>query len=259
VTDLLQTARPFLAGGGCIDGLASGGLRLTIPAMPAGYADAQVDDTQGLPRARFLWMPPLRLTVRARVDHPGPLGTWGFGFWNDPFAASLGLGGAARRTPCAPRAVWFFHASPPNAFGFTSGPTCGWRAMSIETPDMPAWLLMPAALGALALAQLPPLRGPILRYALSRVTASEAVLETGTKEVHEYAIEWEHTSATFFVDGFPVLRAPRPPTAPLGFVAWIDNQYALARPEAGLRFGVLATPDAQALEILSAEITPGAA
>lgn len=259
MTDLLQSARPFLAGGGRIDGLASGGLRLTIPAMPAGYADAQLDDTQGLPRDRFLWSPPLRLAVRARVDHPAPLGTWGFGFWNDPFSVSLGLGGAARRTPCGPRAVWFFHASPPNAFGFTSGPTCGWRAMTIDTPHIPGWILTPAALGALALAQLPALRGPVLGYALSRVAASEAVLESGTEEVHEYVIEWEHASATFRVDGRPVLRAPHPPTAPLGFVAWIDNQFAVARPEAGLRFGVLPTPDPQALDILSAEITLGAA
>jgi hypothetical protein len=259
VTDLLQTARPFLAGGGRIDGLDSGGSRLTIPATPAGYADAQLDDTQGLPRARFLWRPPLRLAVRARVDPPAPLGTWGFGFWNDPFAVSLGLGGAARRTPCAPRAVWFFHASPPNAFGFTSGPTCGWRAMTIDAPDIPGWVLTPAALGALALAQLPALRRPILRFALSRVTASEALLETGTEEVHEYVIEWEHACATFCVDGRPVLRAPHPPTAPLGFVAWIDNQFAVARPEAGLRFGVLPTADPQALDILSAEITSGAA
>ncbi|MBM3122761.1 MAG: hypothetical protein FJZ97_11360 [Chloroflexi bacterium] len=256
--DLLQTARPFLAGGGRIESHGPGGIRLTIPATPAGYADAQLDDTQGLPRARFLWRPPLRLAVRARVDHPAPLGTWGFGFWNDPFAVSIGTGGTARRMLCAPRAVWFFHASPPNAFGFTSGPTCGWRAMAIDSPNIPGGLLTPAALVALALAQLRPLRGPILRYALSRITASEAVLGAGTEEVHDYVIDWEHTSATFSVDGRLVLRAPHPPAAPLGFVAWIDNQFAVARPEAGLRFGVLPTSDPQSLDILSAEITPGA-
>jgi hypothetical protein len=259
VHDLLQSARPFLVGGGEIQTLGTTGVRLTIPALTGGYADAQLDDTQGRARAHFLWNPPLRLALRARIDPPNPPGTWGFGFWNDPFAFSLGLGGAARRTPCAPRAVWFFHASPPNNFGFTSGPTCGWRAMTIETPSVPGWVLMPAALGALALSRLPGLRRPILRFAISRVTASEAVLATGTDEVHEYVIDWEHASATLCVDGQPVLRAPRPPGGPLGFVAWIDNQYAVASPEAGLRFGVLPTPRPQSLDILSAEITTGAA
>ena len=56
-----------------------------------------------------------------------------------------------------------------------------------------------------------------------------------------------------------VLYAPRPPTSPLGFVAWIDNQFAIARPEAGLRFGFLPTAQPQTLDILTAEITPGAA
>ena len=130
--------------------------------------------------------------------------------------------------------------------------------MAIDSPNIPGWILTPAALVALALAQLRPLRGRILRYALSRVTASEAVVEAGTEEVHDYVIEWERTSATFSVDGRPVLRAPRPPTAPLGFVAWIDNQFAVARPEAGLRIGVLPTPDPQSLDILTAEITAGA-
>lgn len=257
--DLLRSTRPYLTGGGEIHALAATGIRLTIPSKARGYADAQLDDTQGLPRSGFLWRPPLRLTVRARVEPSEPPGTWGFGFWNDPFAFSLGARGAARRTPCTPRAIWFFHASPPNAFGFTSGPTCGWRAMTIETPDIPAWALTPAALMALGLTRLPVLRRPFLRFAISRVTASEAVLDTSTGEVHEYVIGWERGFATLSVDGRRVLDAPHPPTPPLGFVAWIDNQYAVARPESGLNFGVLATPCPQSLDILSAEITPGSA
>lgn len=255
--DLLQSTRPYLAGGGEAHRTHSGGCLLTIPARPSGYADAQLDDTQGLPRERFRWTPPLRLVVRARVDPSAPLGTWGFGLWNDPFALSLGVRGAARRTPCGPRAVWFFYASPPNAFGFTSGPTSGWRAMAIDTPAVPAWILTPAALAAAALAQLPPLRAPILRRALRQVTASEAILVTSTDEMHTYEINWGVEAAVFRVDGRRVLHALRPPTSPLGFVAWIDNQFAVARPEAGLRFGVLGTRRPQTLELTSAEITPG--
>jgi hypothetical protein len=36
-----------------------------------------------------------------------------------------------------------------------------------------------------------------------------------------------------------VLAAPQPPAGPLGFVAWVDNQYAIATPDGTLRFGTL--------------------
>jgi len=259
VPDLIQTTRPLLISGGESKVLENGGRRLTIPPTPRGYADAQLDDTHDLARGQFRWTPPLRLTVRARVNPAAPGGTWGFGLWNDPFAVSIGIGGAARRLPCGPRALWFFYASPPNAFGFTDGPRSGWRAMAIDTPYIPAIMLAPAALVAAALAQVPLVRKPVMRLALSRVTAAEAVLTSPADEVHEYELVWERHQAIFAIDGRAVLRAGQPPTAPLGFVAWIDNQYAVATPEDGLRFGTLPTARAQSLDILTATITPGTA
>jgi hypothetical protein len=226
-----------------------------MPPLSRGYADAQLDDTQSLPRDRFSWAPPLRLVVRARVDPASPLGTFGFGFWNDPFAFSLGMRGAARRLPCAPRALWFFYASPPSEFGFTSGPRNGWRAMSLATPEIhPLWLT-PAALAAAALAQIPIVRRPVMRFALGMVSASEALLPGGGDELHEYELTWERSAATFRVDGGIVLRADQPPAGPLGFVAWIDNQYAIATPERGFRFGTLATVAEQVLDLHHASIT----
>ncbi len=259
MTDLIQTTRSLLIGGGETQVLETGGCRLSIPPTPRGYADAQLDDTHDLPRRRFRWTPPLRLTVRARVDLAAPAGTWGFGLWNDPFAVSIGIRGAGRRLPCGPRALWFFYASPPNAFGFTAGPRSGWRAMAIDTPEIPAIVLTPAAVAAAGLTQLPVVRRPVMRFALSRVTAAEAPLTLAPDEVHDYELVWEHHLATFAVDGSVVLRAERPPTAPLGFVAWIDNQYAVATPEAGLRFGTLPTTRVQSLDILAAAILPGSA
>lgn len=254
MTDLIQTTRPLLIGGGETQLLETGGCRLSIPPTPHAYADAQLDDTHDLPRRRFRWTPPLRLTVRARVDPAAPAGTWGFGLWNDPFAVSIGIRGAVRRLPCGPRALWFFYASPPNAFGFTAGPRSGWRAMAIDTPEIPAIVLTPAAMAAAVLAQLPLVRRPVMRFALSRVAASEAVLTSTTDQVHDYELVWEWSQATFAVDGSVVLRAERPPTAPLGFVAWIDNQYAVASPLKGFRFGALPTPHPQWLEIADLEI-----
>jgi hypothetical protein len=256
VHDLLALTQTVRIGGGRIQDLPGGGCRLSIPPGSRGYADAQLDDTQGVPRERFCWTPPLRLVVRAQVSPALSLGTYGFGLWNDPFAVSLGMHGAARRLPCGPRALWFFYASPPNEFGFTTGPRSGWRAMSIDTPHVhPLWLT-PAALAVAALAQIPFVRRPVMRAALRQVSAAEAVLTSAADEHHEYELIWERSAATFRVDGQVVLRAEAPPRGPLGFVAWTDNQYAIATPERGLRFGTLTTGAEQSLDLRLASIAP---
>ena len=103
------------AGGGVVESLPDGGQRLSIPAGAAGeYRLAQLDDTQNLPRSEFHWQSPCMLELRARVSAADAPGTWGFGLWNDPFAASLGMGGGTRKLPVFPDAVWFFHASSAN-------------------------------------------------------------------------------------------------------------------------------------------------
>jgi hypothetical protein len=48
---------------------------------------------------------------------------------------------------------------------------------------------------------------------------------------------------------------PNPPPGPLGFVAWIDNQYAIATPQGSLRFGTVSS-SAEWLEIDWIRITP---
>src|SRR5512147_1754689 len=93
--------------------------RLEIPAGPAGaYRWAQIDDHLRLARRSFPCRPPLRLDLRARLSALDLPGTWGFGFWNDPFSTSLGVGGAARRLPVLPNAAWFFYAGQPNYLAF---------------------------------------------------------------------------------------------------------------------------------------------
>ena len=73
---------------------ASTSARLIVLATPAGrYTNAQLDDyhDQGgrLPRRRpFTRAAPMRLSLRARASRPDPLGTLGFGFWNEPFSVS---------------------------------------------------------------------------------------------------------------------------------------------------------------------------
>ncbi|MGA9533587.1 MAG: hypothetical protein WBR18_12790, partial [Anaerolineales bacterium] len=223
---------------------------LRLPAGCQGYADAQLDDHHHLPRRELPWRPPLSLTVRARARPPDPVGTLGFGFWNDPFSLSLGGGGTARKLPAAPQALWFFYGSAPNDLAF---PGCvrgaGWKAASLRSPAIPAWLLAAPALGAYLLSLLPGIRWPLMRAALRQVRAQESSLAVSIEDWHRYHLVWRSQSAEFSVDDTVVLQADDPYPGPLGFVAWIDNQYAIATPKAGLHFGILSTQLEQSLEI----------
>jgi hypothetical protein len=249
----MQTSRdfsPFLAGGGRVDHSAQGSWRLEIPATGISYADAQIDDHQHLPRKSFPWEPPLRLTLRARAQPSAPRGTLGFGFWNDPFAISLGQGGAARRLPASPQAIWYFYGSPPNDLAFSAGARGnGWKAMCLAGPRLPALVLAPGAVGAFLASRLPPLRGAVVRAAKARVRAAEASLPAPLADWHFYSLEWHPCEARFEIDGELALATEVVPRPPLGFVAWIDNQFATASTGAGFHFGTLATSAPQALEI----------
>ena len=60
----------YVVGNGSLEPTGSTLRFVTTNASSRQYSDAQIDDYQGLPRRRFLWRPPLRLTVRARFSHP---------------------------------------------------------------------------------------------------------------------------------------------------------------------------------------------
>lgn len=254
--DLPHNLQPYEIGGGRVEADDAGRIRLTLPPIGRGYADAQIDDTQSRARTEFRWMPPLRLEVRARLSHPDPPGTFGFGFWNDPFSFSLGQGGAARRLPASPRACWFFYASPPSELSLTADAAPhGWKAMALDSPALPPLLLAPLAAGAIALAQIPFLRRPVMRATLKSVRAHERGLAIAPDEWHSYRLDWSDDAAAFWVEGELALKAPDPPPGPLGFVAWIDNQYAVASPQGGFRFGVLPSEREAWMELEGLSIT----
>ena len=237
-------------GGGSVQETPKGNFRLILPPTARGYAVAQVDDYHQLPRRRFPWRPPLRLSLRARASHSHPIGTLGFGFWNDPFTFSLGQSGAARRIPAAPQALWFFYGSPPSDMTLVPGvPGHGWKASSIDTPAIPSLLLVPIAAIAVALTKVPYLRCWVMRAALQTINAAERLLDPSLREWHRYSITWLSEGVTFEVDGEMVLTSSTLPSGPLGFVAWIDNQYAVASPDGGFRFGILPTEEKQWLEL----------
>lgn len=131
--------------------------RLSLPEGKAGvYRWAQLDDYLHLDRSAFLWRSPVKLTVSARVLTAHVPGTWGFGFWNDPFSISAGIGGTCRRLPALPNCAWFFYASPDNYLALhDTHPAQGFLAATFSSPLIPpvfngGWTPRAAFIGAAA-------------------------------------------------------------------------------------------------------------
>jgi hypothetical protein len=230
--------------------------RATLALPPTRrYADAQLDDTQHLPRRALRWKPPLRFSIRARTSLTDPRGTFGFGFWNDPFSLSLGMGGAARKLPAAPQCAWFFYGSPPHDLALVDGvPGHGWKAQTLSFRSLPPLLLAPIAAGGVLTASLPLTRRWAFRQAERFYRAEEKRLAFDPAAWHAYAIEWTGRAVRFIVDGSEVLRSDHPPRPPLGLVLWIDNQYAVASEKKGFGFGILPVERKQTLELEDARM-----
>ena len=270
----------------------AGGWRLQIPAGEAGaYRLAQLDDYAALPRSRFPLKTPASLSLRCRVSEsaltPGPSpsgrgglpGTWGFGFWNDPFAFSFGLQGTAQRLPVLPNACWFFHASEENHLSFAQEVRCtrpgetidlvgknpglaanpsnqvqrslpgnGFLAQTFRSPKIPALLLAPGILG------LPLLFSKTISKCLRAITGKiinedSLLLEIDVTQWHRYDLSWRESGVVFSVDEAVVFETPVSPRGPLGVVIWIDNQYAAWTPEGRIGMGTLQQKAAGWMEI----------
>lgn len=233
-------------GGGRVRRVGEAGWRLSIPSLSARrYADAQLDDYGRIARHKLPDSPPVTLRLRARASHAQPIGTLGFGFWNNPF--TLTGGGVL----AAPNTVWFFHASPPSDMALAEGVRgWGWKAATLNAGRYPALLIAPAALAAIALTRLPGLGAPVMAAARRFVRAHEALLDdVALTDWHTYEIDWRETEAVFRVDGAERLRSPAPPRGPLGLVMWIDNQYAIASRAGRFGFGLCEVKEEQWLEV----------
>jgi hypothetical protein len=217
------------------------------------YSDAQIDDYQGRPRRRFPWRPPLTMSVRARFSHPdGKLsGTAGFGFWNDPFMMT------GRRPPTFPRALWFFYASPPSNMKLDlHTPGWGWKAATIDALRWPFFLLLPTAPLALPLMNIRRLYRALWPLGQRAIGVSEAPVQVEMTAWHTYVIEWGVGTARFCVDGELLLNSDASPRGPLGFVAWLDNQYAIVTPWGRFGYGWLDAPGCQWMEVDMLNIEP---
>jgi hypothetical protein len=222
-----------------------GGWRLSIPAGPAGvYRWAQLDDYLHLPRRAFHWRPPMTFELEARASAPDLPGTWGFGLWNDPFNLSLGIGGTTHRAPALPQAAWFFHASPENYLSLRDDlPACGFLAATFHSTRFPPALLA-AGLPFLPLLAWKAAARRLRRMARRFVSEGSTRLDLDPSAWHIYAIRWRADEAAFSVDGKPVFSTAVSPTAPLGLVLWIDNQFAAFTPQGKLATGTQSNPAA---------------
>lgn len=225
-------------------------LRLLLRPGPARpFSLSQLDDYRNIPRRRdYPWRPPLHLTVRARFSaRTDIVGTAGFGFWNAPFKADR----LSRGSSVPPQALWFFYASPPNRLALTDGwPGHGFFVQSIRSPVVPGPI---ARLGTLAM-ELPLLDWLATRAATGIVPAGEHLLDVDTTRWHVYSLRWERDGVQFYVDDEDVYSTDVSPRPPLGFVAWIDNQYASFDTTGGLDAGVLSIPREQWLDLAQVRI-----
>ncbi len=247
-------------GGGTVREIEKGLWRLEIPRGPGGiYRWAQLDDYMHRRRDDFLWKPPgktkaLSVDLRARVSAADLPGTWGFGLWNDPFAAGLGLGGMALRLPALPNTVWFFYAGPNNYLTLHDmHPAQGFLAATFAAPRIPAPLLAPGAL-ALPMLAVRPLARVFRRAAGHLIYESGALIDTDPTQWHAYRLDWSEEQVHFYVDGAEVFSTPVSPRAPLGLVLWIDNQYAAFLPSGKLSMGTSANEEPAWLELEGIEV-----
>jgi hypothetical protein len=224
---------------------------LALPALEKGYADAQIDDYGGRRRSDFLWRQGTYMELRARFSHPvGELvGTAGFGFWNAPF------GDPSIPWPTLPQAAWFFYASKPSDLPLAlKGPGRGWFASTLDAATPRALMLAPLAPAFLVLNQLNSIRNRVWPVVRNRMGVSFWQLEYPMTEWHTFRLEWREDGCLFTVDGSGEMWTDFSPHGPLAFVCWIDNQYLTLTPTGRVRWGNLALPTPQWLQVGDLEL-----
>ena len=233
-----------------VEELGGGTCKLEIPASSRrSYRLAQLDGHGTIPRRSFPWHPPLTLNLRARVSSQEIPGTWGFGYWNEPFGFLIGSAGMVRRLPTLPQAVWFFHASPENYLSFRNDlPANVFLAATFKSQNISSlWLALASPCLAFTL-----LRGTaqVVRRVLRKVIHQDATqVLADVTNWHTYTFCWETNQVRFYLDGMEILRTDIAPTGPLSPVIWIDNQYASLPPIGRLKFGNLPNPEPIWLEV----------
>lgn len=222
---------------------------LRAHATQQQYSNAQLDDYG---QGKFPYCAPLRLTLRAQFSHGMAQlkGTAGFGFWNAPFAPG------SRRLRF-PKTAWFFFGSPPLNLPFALGVAGhGFKAATMDATHPLFFALLPTAPLGFLIMRVPFLYRRLWRIGQHAIRASEASLNLDLTQIHYYCLDWLRDRVVFWVDDQIVHTSRYSPSGRMGFVAWIDNQYAIATPRGNFGWGLLEEAEPQWLEIEGLEIVP---
>lgn len=240
--DFAQNLIPTEIGTGQVMPSAAG-LELAIAPAQKGYSDAQLTDYDPTSQA-FSLCPPLTMTVTAYSPDTLAVGTTGFGFWNHPFQPG-------QRGFRLPQALWFFFGAPPNNMALTLDvPGAGFKTATFNARRWQFLAMLPLALPGFMLMRIPPLYRALWPIGQRALGVSEAALDSHLlQEKHTYTLDWQPQSATFLVDDKIVMQANSVPTQPLGFIAWVDNQFAIVTPQGHLDFGISPIQQRQSLII----------
>jgi hypothetical protein len=223
-------------------------INLTVPAATrTAYANAQVTSYHN--RHDFSYTPPLRMEVIAWGSGDFR-GTAGFGFWNHPFAPN-------ERVFRVPKAIWFFHASPPNNMALAKGiPGYGWKAATFDATRPQFLALLPTAPIGFLLMRIPAVYRRLWGVGQRAIGVSEVLLDPKLlSKKSTYAIDWLPEEITFSVDGAVVHQVKIHISGKLGFVAWVDNQYAVVTPQGQFGWGLVDAVQPQNLTLEDLKIT----
>ncbi len=242
--------RSSLTPGADIYEITPGVLRLQIPAGPSGkYRLAQLDDYGRRPRKDFFWHPGSQVRVQMRASSAQIPGTWGVGFWNNPFGLAILTGVEMLRLPVLPETTWYFFASPQNYLSFRDDlPANGALAATFTSlPRSNLRLAMAAPL--FPLFAVPPLARILRKWIATLIQEDSQSLAIDPTLWHDYFLDWQGDQVIFEIDERRIFVPNVTPNPPLGFVLWIDNQYAAFPASGRLRFGSLENAEPAWIEI----------
>lgn len=223
-------------------------LELAIEPATSGYSDAQLTDYDPAVR-HFTLKPPVTMTLTAYAAEPLAVGTAGFGFWNHPFQPG-------QRGIRLPQALWFFFGARPNNMALALDvPGSGFKAGTFNAQRWQFLAMLPLALPGFLLMRVPALYRALWPIGQRTLGVSEATLDAHLlRERHTYTLDWQINRAIFSVDDAIVMQTERIPNKPLGFIAWVDNQYAIVTPQGQFSFGISPIQRRQSLIIEQIEL-----
>ncbi len=212
-------------------------------AEDSAYSNMQLDDYTMLSRRNYHWRAPLTMEVKARFifsdnqeNKSGEFqGTAGFGFWNNPFSPNTGI-------HALPESIWFFYASSKSQMVLSkNGFGNGWKAQVVHSIRWVNFLyFIPTSLAVL-LAKFTDITGYSLDWIEKFSGVEEKIIDQDMSSWHTYKIEWRKKMSEFYIDDKKIMTSKNSPSQPLGFVAWVDNQYSVVTPKGMIKFGTTNT------------------